>query len=281
MLLIAMAERRSLMLPFIIPVLTFSIFAALALWRKRLSPAHLVFVLFYATVLHYYLSRADGYHAAPLFALQGLMIMLLLVPVNSLPSGSPSRLSQRGAVFAALLAAICVFGNNDESLPAPDALARGAGLVANWIKGPRISDSDRVQRLAGVWKSVLSQPEGEVDDGELDAVKYIASQTGPSNPIFVGARDNSRVSVSDIRFYWLAGRLPGSRYYELDAGVASTSAVQEHIILDLETNGVDWVILRDEWGQGVHTESRLLDDFFRSHFGEVERFGRFSILRRR
>jgi len=181
-----------------------------------------------------------------------------------------------------------VFGNNDESLPAPDALARGAGLVANWIKGPRISDSDRVHKLAGVWKSVLSQPEGEVDDGELDAVKYIASQTGPSNPIFVGARDNSRVSVSDIRFYWLAGRLPGSRYYELDAGVASTSAVQERIILDLETNGVDWVILQDEQGWGtqdflarVHTESRRLDEFFSSHFREVERFGRFSILKRR
>src|SRR5262249_47228212 len=156
MLLLAMAERGSLMLPYIIPALTFSSFAALGLWRKRLMPAHLVFALFYAAILHYYLSRAEGQHAEPLFALQGLMFISLLVPANSLLADSPSILSQRGAGFAALLAAICVYGNNNESIPARDAVARGAGLVANWIRGPRVSDSDRVQRLAGVWKSVFS-----------------------------------------------------------------------------------------------------------------------------
>ena len=77
MLLLAMAERGSLMLPYIIPALTFSSFAALGLWRKRLIPAHLVSALFYAALLHYYLSRAELQHAEPLFALQGLMFISL------------------------------------------------------------------------------------------------------------------------------------------------------------------------------------------------------------
>jgi hypothetical protein len=54
--------------------------------------------------------------------------------------------------------------------------------------------------------------------------------------------------------------------------------VQERIILDLERNGVDWVILQDEEGWGepsffarAHAESTRLDDFFSSHFREVER----------
>jgi hypothetical protein len=288
MLLLAMAERGSLMVPYIIPALTFASFVGLALWRKRLSAAHLVFALFYAAALHYYLSRADAFHAEPLFALQGLMFISFLVPVNSMLAGNERMLSQRGAGFAALLAAICLYGNNNESISARDAIARGAGLVANWIRGPRVSDSDRVQGPAGVWKSFFSLHEEEFENGELDAVKYIASQTGPSDPIFVGAQDNSKVFASDIRLYWLTGRLPGSRYYELDPGVASSPAVQEHIILDLEMNGVNWVILQDERGEGdqsflarMHMGSRRLDDFFSSHFGEVERFGRFSILRRR
>jgi hypothetical protein len=104
----------------------------------------------------------------------------------------------------------------------------------------------------------------------------------------VGAQDNSRIYVSDIRIYWLTGRLPGSRYYELDAGVASTLVVQERIIFDLKRNGVNWVILQDEEGWGdpsflarVHAESTRLDDFLRGNFREVERFGRFCILERR
>jgi hypothetical protein len=141
--------------------------------------------------------------------------------------------------------------------------------------------------LTASGRKVFSPHEGECQDGELDAVKYLASQTEPSDPIFVGALDNSKVYNSNIRFYWLTERLPGSRYYELDAGVASIPAVQNHIILDLEKNGVNLVVLQDERGEAtgpsaprVHTESRRLDDFFSSHFREVERFGRFSILRR-
>ncbi|MBV8843692.1 MAG: hypothetical protein JO307_12860 [Bryobacterales bacterium] len=287
MVLLAMAERGSLMLPYIIPALILSCFVGLALWRNRLGPAHLVFALFYTAGLHYYLSRADDAHAAPLFALQGFMLMSLLIPVNFPHAISQSRLSQRGAGFAALLAAICLCGNNDASLPTRDDITRGAGLIANWIKGPRLSDTDRVQGPDNSWKSVLTVHEQEFEDGELDAVKYIASRTKPSESIFVGAQDNSKVYVSDIRFYWLTGRRPGSRYYQLDAGVASTSAVQEKIILDLERNGVAWVILQDQQGEGepsfrarVHTESRLLDEFLSSHFRKTERFGRFTILKR-
>ena len=59
-------------------------------------------------------------------------------------------------------------------------------------------------------------------------------------------------------------------------------------IEDLEKGGVNWAILQDEKGEGdlsflarAHPESRRLDDFFITRFFEVERFGRFSVVKRR
>jgi hypothetical protein len=267
---------------------TFCIFAALGLWCKRLKPIHLIFVFFYTAVLHNYLSRADSPLAAPLSALEGLMFLPLLAPANSEADGNPSRMTQRGAVFAALLAGIFLYGGNADSIPAPYDIVRGAKLVASWIRNPKLSDSERIQgSIGGDWPSVFSLP-NPFQEGELDAVKYVASQTGSSDRIFIGAKDNSTVYANDIRLYWLTGRLPGVRYYELDAGVASTAGAQERIILDLEQNRVNWAILQDEEGWGdesflakVHAESRRLDDFLRGQFREVERFGRFSVLKRR
>jgi hypothetical protein len=132
---------------------------------------------------------------------------------------------ERGAALAILVAGICIYGNSSEAIPVREAVARGARLTVNWIKTPKIADSERIQgQLTGDWQSIFSPAEGGFE-GELNAIKYIASHTRVSDPIFVGARDNSMIYVNDIRVYWLTGRLPGARYFELDAGVASIAPV--------------------------------------------------------
>jgi hypothetical protein len=190
--------------------------------------------------------------------------------------------------LAILVAGICIYGNSSEAIPVREVVARGARLTINWIRTPKIADSERIQgQLTGDWQSIFSPAEGGFE-GELNAIKYIASHTRVSDPIFVGARDNSMIYVNDIRVYWLTGRLPGARYFELDAGVASIAPVQDGIIRDLEKGGVNWAILQDEKGEGdlsflarAHPESRRLDDFFITRFFEVERFGQFSVVKRR
>jgi hypothetical protein len=125
----------------------------------------------------------------------------------------------------------------------------------------------------------------EVD--ELKVVEFIRSKTGPGDPIFVGVRDHSRIFANDVRIYWLANRVPGCRYVQLDAGVASRADVQRQIISDLRRNAVKLAVLQDARGgddtflRNVTADSKVLDNFLASTFREVARFGTFSVVERK
>jgi hypothetical protein len=287
LLVLAMVERGSLLAPFVIPGLMFVLFAALALWRGEVQRSHVAVALLYAAAAHYWVSRAEIQHAQPLLALQGLLFLLLLDPSNTPQSSRQTGGWGRGAAAIALLTGVLLYGSNPESMLTPDATARGARLVADWIRHPGLSDSDRVQgRLGADWQVVLLRAAQE-EAGELKAAQYVASHTQTSDTIFVGAQDNSRIFDCDLLLYWLSARPPGTSYYLLDAGVASTAAVQDRIIGDLERNRVNWALLEDQQGQGdpsfrarLHAESKRLDEFFVARFEEVARFGRIAVWRR-
>jgi hypothetical protein len=91
----------------------------------------------------------------------------------------------------------------------------------------------------------------------------------------------------ELLMLWLANRVPGCRYIQLDAGVASRADVQQQIISDLQRNAVklavlqDWRRTDDTFRRHVNPDSRVLDDFFAATFREVARFGTFSVVERK
>ena len=184
---------------------------------------------------------------------------------------------------------------NSQSVPDVSLLASGVHLITSGGLNVRTSDSDRYLSAepGSPWLSIYPYQRNErgnpsAGTDEFQAVQFIRANTRATETIFVGVKDHSRVFANDVRIYWLADRLPGSRYIDLDAGVASLEMVQREIISDLERSGTNWAVLEDAMSSGGESllqrvrppGSKLLDEFFLARFQEAASFGRLSVVRR-
>ena len=264
------------------------ILVVLVLYSRVLhfTRAEFCLLLYFVCTLHYYLSRADSYHTDPVLPALVLVVPFLVLPDSE---GRGVAFSQRGLSFAVLIGAIWMVGCSGRPTLHVSLFVRGIRSVTSG--GLRLPMSDAEQLPTGNRESpwILSYADAvsaeEVD--ELKVVEFIRTQTDPGDPIFVGVRDHSRIFANDVRIYWLANRVPGCRYVQLDAGVASRADVQRQIISDLQRNAVKLAVLQDfRWADDtfrrhVNPDSRVLDDFFAATFREVARFGTFSVVERK
>ena len=258
------------------PAFSFLSVIAIHVFVFRLPRAALVLLLFHTCMLHYFLSRADLAHSAPLALVVALAIPFLFASPTTERQFEPgSSLALKGRVFLAILAATYVMADNTNLWP-DIALARhGAGMLARGDLALGISDR---RRLA-------SDP--EMAD-EINATEFVRQRTAPSTRIFVGVKDHSSPFANDVRAYWLAERLPAVTYINLDLATTSEEAVQRDIINQIQNAHTQWAILFDAKGSlGMEPEfspdkpaSKALDDFLSTQFHEAARFGRFSVVTR-
>jgi hypothetical protein len=89
-------------------------------------------------------------------------------------------------------------------------------------------------------------------------------------------------------FYFLAGRLPGTRFHELVRDIATKEDVQRQIIEDLILHRVRYVVVSNlaEIGEAkeknrrwLELGSHLLDTFLEAHFRPDVDFGSYKILK--
>jgi len=256
---------------------------ALYIFVVRFSRTGFCLLLYFICSLHYYLSRADEYHAFTVFG-----ALLLTVPFLFLAhaGGADPRPAGRGLVFVALIGAAWMAGRGTVEIPMfLDGLRP---LVSGSLRLP-VSDAERLasgNRQSPWVVNAWDEKYGASLD-ELKVVEFIRSKTGRGDPIFVGVRDHSRIFWNDLRIYWLADRIPGCRYVDLEADTARRAEVQRQIVSDLGRNAVQWAVLEDNSGMGddafrrrVTAGSTVLDDFFVANFREVARFGLFSVVQR-
>jgi hypothetical protein len=238
-------------------------------------------LLYFVFNLHYYLVRADVYHAETVFPVLVLLIPYLLMGRTS-AADEGAHYGNRSLALIALVIGIWmgVFGPGE---PTPIFSLFASGLRSLPHAVTRLSDADRLAAhdLRSPW--VINS----VDQNESKVIAFIRQRTAADDPLFVGVRDHSQVFVNDTRLYWLTGRTPGTRYIELDAGMASRAEEQQLIISDLNRNRVKWAVLEDTTGVGdgrflrlVRPDSRLLDEFLAANYGEVASFGTFAIRQR-
>src|SRR5262249_31695827 len=115
---------------------------------------------------------------------------------------------------------------------------------------------------------------------------YLRQRSDNSTPLFVGLRDHSRAFWNDLRMYWLAARPIAVRTFQLEAKVATETAVQREIIADLERNKGSWVVLdsslhrHEEFSRTPYQGSKLLDSYIEQNFREQAKFGHFVVLTR-
>lgn len=277
---VALAGRTYPSIGMIVVALQLASVLFLYIFVYRLERSELSIVLFFCCLVHYYLSRADWYHWRMLPVLESMLLAFLVLSRSEKKEESVSK----GTSLAVLLSAVCLLLAAPDFRPAAVHVRNGVKLIASVAMHPHLSDTDRILGPippGGEWASVYS------DADELQALRYLRTITSSTDPIFVGVKDHSRVFITDLRFYWLAGRPIGARVFQLDPRVASEAPVQREIISDLEGNGVKCVIIDHEPYLGdatflkkVYVGSTLLDEYISSHFREEARFGRFAVLTR-
>jgi len=212
------------------------------------------------------LSRFDSIHAVPCAVLTVLAVAVTW-PTRAVSPASGGR-SVAGILRAALV--VVVIG----LLGLPYLGPVNATVVEAVTTGGVGACAAPLARSACAYAS----PDQE------EAVAYVQSITAPSDRIFVGLTRHDEVLVGDSSFYFLAGRLPATRYDEMHPGVTDTAEVQESMIRDLSRWKVDTVVLFEGPVSvepnlsSVSSGVTLLDQYLRDAYVLDRRIGGYSVL---
>jgi hypothetical protein len=206
--------------------------------------------------LAYLLGRTDLYHLVPLAA---------VLPVMLTWTAAVARVMWLRVALLAALGLVAIYGVERR---AGQALHPPAGAA---VPGPA---GDDVQTSPG-------------DARALAALRNeLAQITARGEPIFVTDPRTDRVTAGDPLLYVIAGHPNATRYDVMQPGVVTTASVQNEIVGSLRRAHtrvvVRWLDPRAEQPEpngssrssGVHT----LDDYLRSRYRPVARYGVYQVL---
>jgi len=137
---------------------------------------------------------------------------------------------------------------------------------------------------AGISRAQIPRAHAWLDNATLAAVILAIDQdVPPGRPLFVGALRNDRAPFNDVTLYFLAGRLPGTVYYETVPALTSSQDVQRRIICQLQQAAVSLVVLGPT-GEGEPTNAssregaRDLDRWIAAHTVSRRDVGPYALL---
>jgi len=114
----------------------------------------------------------------------------------------------------------------------------------------------------------------------LETLRFIRENTAPGEKIYVGNIAHWKDDFNgSILLYFLADRLPATKYYEQAPGLLVDPEVREEIKNSLAKNNVNLLVLQDIVLPRLHGES-LLDDFIRKNYKLDKKFGKYNIYLR-
>ncbi len=155
----------------------------------------------------------------------------------------------------------------------------GRTVEARWNAGLLLSGK-RSELLSSVFPF---GSRGEV----MDAAEFIAANTLPDERILSVTGRHDKVFANDISLYFLAQRLPATRWHQYDPGVQTTEVVQAEMMEDIKRRKVRFIFqdrsfddVDEKNGSSISSGVTLLDKYIAEQFREVRRFGPISILER-
>lgn len=121
----------------------------------------------------------------------------------------------------------------------------------------------------------------------LDTIKYIRENTLSKDRIYVGNTAHWKNDFGGtLILYYLADRLPSTKFYELAPGLVTDKDVQEEIRNSLVSHDVKLIILQDVDTGGLKKEnapkdSLILDEFIARNYVPVIKFGKYNIYKKK
>jgi len=119
-------------------------------------------------------------------------------------------------------------------------------------------------------------------------LEYIEKHTTARERVLFANAQHERTWINESDLYFLADRLPGTRYSQFEPNMTTRREVQEEMIESLEHYAVRVVVLSSlfdgYWEDQPVTMlkgSTLLDEYLRDRFVPTARYGVYTILERR
>jgi hypothetical protein len=124
-----------------------------------------------------------------------------------------------------------------------------------------------------------------VDRATADTVRYIGTHTLPTDRIFVGLPRHDQIVANDIAFYFVAGRLPATKWYHFDPGIQTSARIQRDMVAELQSAPPKLIVIENTF-QGIHEANEsarssgvtILDDYLRRAYKPVARFERYQVM---
>lgn len=141
------------------------------------------------------------------------------------------------------------------------------------------------------WCKMKTPLTGEIcflpEDDRIEAIEFISEHTQPGQRIFVGTTKHDRIYTNDNLIYFAAQRLPATHWSHFDPDLQNRSDIQREMIQEFEKTTPPYMVLDAEF-DNVHEPNdsalssgvTLLDDYIRTHYRPVQRFGFFTIWQR-
>lgn len=129
----------------------------------------------------------------------------------------------------------------------------------------------------------FSGPIPSIPQDLQQTVHFLKDHNEEGGSIYVGVENHDRFVINEPAVYFFSGAKYGTKYHELQPGIATTKRVQEAIIKDLVENNVNMVVLTEGWWYEPNLSSQdqgvqLLDRFIESNYTTITNYGEYRIL---
>jgi hypothetical protein len=119
-------------------------------------------------------------------------------------------------------------------------------------------------------------------------VSYLLGHTSTNETIFLGLSRHDRILYNDLLTYFVAGRLPATRWSHFDPDLQTRADIQRQMIQEIDAQAVRFIVLEFEFDQAMELSNdsskssgvRLLDDYIRSNYHPIQKFGALCLLLR-
>ncbi|GEM_PF-1666069 len=130
-------------------------------------------------------------------------------------------------------------------------------------------------------RGAIYVPKNERED-ITNTLDFIEKNTAPGEKIYVGNISHSKGDFNgSILLYFLADRLPATKYYEQAPGLFMFPEVRGEIRHSLAKNNVNVLVLQDIAADYAGSGSIDPDDFISENYRRARKFGKYNIYVRR
>jgi hypothetical protein len=120
------------------------------------------------------------------------------------------------------------------------------------------------------------------------ALRFVESNSSAKDRLFVGLTRHDKIVLNDVSAYFMAWRMPATKWHQFDPGLQTSARIQEEIVRDLEDSkprlvwvesSFDWIVEPNESARS--SGITLLDDYLRNTYVPAATFGSIQIRKRK